>query len=79
MLHGHQVFAQEHQFVKLAALVRSEKPKFDESLRESPQPIPALTSLAENLLEKEASARPADMDVVLPVLASAAEAYPAVT
>lgn len=76
LLHGHQLFAQEHQFVKLAERVRSEKPRFDESLRECPQPIPALAQLAENLLEKESGARPPNMDVILPVLANAAESIP---
>jgi hypothetical protein len=71
MLHGHQVFAGEKQFARLVELVTSEKPKIDESLRNSPEPVPALVNLAERLLEKDPDQRPSSIDEVLQVLESA--------
>jgi serine/threonine protein kinase/transcriptional regulator with XRE-family HTH domain len=68
ILHGHQVFAHEKQFAKLVQLVKEERPKFDEGLRNRPEPIPTLTRLAEHLLEKEPRKRPASMDEILPIL-----------
>jgi serine/threonine protein kinase/transcriptional regulator with XRE-family HTH domain len=76
MLHGYQIFAHENQFAKLVQLVQNESAKFDEGLRNRSEPIPTLTQLAEQLLEKQASKRPSSMDQVLAILTNAAARLP---
>lgn len=68
LLHGYQVFHQERQFACLSELVTRKKPNFEEGLRSRPQPIPALLSLTERLLQKRPDDRPSSIDEVLSVL-----------
>ena len=64
------------KFAKLVELVGKEKPRLDDSLRNRPEPVPTLLKLAESLLEKEPSRRPAKIDDVLQQLDAASKNLP---
>jgi transcriptional regulator with XRE-family HTH domain len=58
LLHGDEVFSEEHQFARLIGLIKEKEPSFDRGLESQGDVSAALFRLVRQLLQKESNHRP---------------------